>query len=122
MNEEQLYPPRRPGETAQYEDDPFGLGDIDVTKLKIVSKDFLPRPEALVFKEPKPDAKKVTMVLDTFTIETFKEKADELGGSYQAMMRKLLFEYARVLKAEDYNLTGNTVSKLVSPMNQHAEN
>lgn len=104
MSNKRLNPQREPWETAHYEDDPFGLGDIDERKLKIVSKGFLPRPEALVFKENKPEAKKVTMVLDTFTIETFKEKADELGGSYQAMIRKLLFEYARTLKAEDYNL------------------
>jgi len=68
--------------------------------------DFLPRPEDLVLKKGEaPAAKKVTMVLDDFTINAFKEKAQELGGSYQAMIRKLLYEYARNLKGDDHNLS-----------------
>lgn len=46
-------PPRFPGETAIYEDDPFGLGEIDDSQMVEVSKDFLPKPEELVFKLPK---------------------------------------------------------------------
>jgi len=105
MSKKQVDPQRQPWETVQYEEDPFDLGDIDETKLKIVSKNFLPSPEQLVFKKNKPEAKKVTMVLDTFTIETFKEKAEELGGSYQAMMRKLLLEYAHSLKSGEHHLS-----------------
>lgn len=92
MSKVRLDPPREPWETAHYEEDPFELGDIDVSKLKIVSKDFLPSPEQLVFKETK--AKKVTIVLDNFTINFFKQKAEQLGSSYQGMMRKLLLTYA----------------------------
>lgn len=105
MSNQQLDPPREAWETAQYEEDPFELGDIDVSKLKIVSKDFLPRPEQLVFKKSVPKTTKVTMVLDDFTIAMFKEKAKELGGSYQAMIRKLLFEYARTIKVDGEHLS-----------------
>jgi hypothetical protein len=38
-------------------------------------KAFLPRPEQLVFKRQKPTVRKVMMVLDEFTIEIFKSKA-----------------------------------------------
>lgn len=78
------------------------VGDVvegSFGKMRIV-EDFLPRPEELVLRSPKPATRKVTLVLDDFTIQAFKEKAQELGGSYQAMMRKLLFEYARTLENE----------------------
>lgn len=42
-------PPRQQGETAQYEDAPFELGEIDDDQLVIVD-DFLPRPEELVYR------------------------------------------------------------------------
>jgi hypothetical protein len=104
MSTDSEQPIRRPGETVQYEDDPFELGEIKETDLELVARDFLPRPSDLVFKKAAPAAKKVTIVLDDFTISAFKEKAQELGGSYQAMIRKLLFEYARAMKHEDKNL------------------
>ena len=100
MSNAQFDPPRQAWETAHYEDDPFDLGEIDVTQFKIVSIDFLPRPEALVLKISKPAQRKVTIVLDDFTIQAFKVKAQELGSSYQAMMRQLLLEYARTFEAE----------------------
>lgn len=100
MSNERLDPPRQAWETADYEEDPFELGEIDVTQLKMVPKDFLPRPEALVLKIAKPAQRKVTIVLDEFTIQAFKGKAQELGSSYQAMMRQLLFEYACTFEAE----------------------
>ena len=68
MSDERLDPPRQAWESAQYEDDPFDLGDVDVTPLKIVAKDVLPRPEALLLKISKPAQRKVTIVLDDFTI------------------------------------------------------
>lgn len=94
-------PTRRAGETARYEDDPFEMGEIRDADLENIAKDFLPRPEELVFKKTASSAKKVTMVLDDFTINAFKEKAQELGGSYQAMIRKLLLEYARSMQQDD---------------------
>lgn len=43
-------PPRLPGETAPYKDDPFNLGNIDDSEL-IVVKDLIPPPEKLVFRD-----------------------------------------------------------------------
>ena len=40
----QEQPPRRPGEIAQYEDDPFDLGEIDDAQLAVV-EDVLPPEE-----------------------------------------------------------------------------
>jgi predicted DNA binding CopG/RHH family protein len=105
MSTDNEQPIQSPGETAQYEDDPFELGEIKETVFEIAAKDFLPRPSDLVFKKAAPAAKKVTMVLDDFTINAFKEKAQELGGSYQAMIRRLLLEYARAMKQDDKNLS-----------------
>ena len=69
-------------------------------------ENFLPRPEDLVLKKVTPPVtKKVTVVLDDFTVRVFKEKAEELGGSYQAMIRKLLYEYARAIKGDDKNVS-----------------
>ena len=100
MSNTRLDPPRQVWETARYEDDLFDLGGIDITQFKIISKDFLPRPESLVLKISKPAQRKVTIVLDDFTIQAFKGKAQELGSSYQAMMRQLLYEYARTFETE----------------------
>ena len=97
MSNKQLEPPQQPWETADYEDDPFELGTVDVARLKIVSKGFLPPLEALVKKTSQ---RKVTIVLDDYTIQAFKSKADELDGSYQALMRQLLLEYARSFEVE----------------------
>lgn len=96
MNKEQLDPPRQAWETAEYENDPFELGDIDETKLKIVAKDFLPRPEELVFKGE--ETVKVSMVLDKDSVEFFKTEAKRLHVPYQRMIRNLLQEYAQRMK------------------------
>jgi len=63
MNKYDETPPRRPGETAIYEDDPFELGEIDEANFVTV-KDFLPRPQDLVFKQSKPATEKVSMSFD----------------------------------------------------------
>lgn len=97
MNKQPLDPPRAAGETAEYEDNPFGLGDIDETRLKIVSKDFLPRPEELVFKNPR---RKVTITLDQKSIDFFKAEAQRLHVPYQRMIRTLLQEYVERIQQE----------------------
>jgi predicted DNA binding CopG/RHH family protein len=97
MNKAPLDPPREAWETADYEDDPFGLGDIDETKLKIVSKDFLPKPEELVFKNPR---RKVTITLDQTSIDFFKAEAARLNVPYQRMIRNLLQGYVEHMKQE----------------------
>lgn len=96
MTKQKLNPPREAWETVEYEDDPFELGTIDETKLKMVSKDFLPRPEELVFK--KENTVKVSMVLDKESIEFFKAEAKRLHVPYQRMIRNLLQEYTQRMK------------------------
>lgn len=46
------HPPRLPGDTAQYEDDPFDLGKIEGENLVVV-EDFLPRPVLVRRRTPK---------------------------------------------------------------------
>jgi predicted DNA binding CopG/RHH family protein len=92
-------PPRMPGETARYEDDPFELGEIDESKFVVV-KDFLPRPEDLVFR---PKLKKVTITLNENSITFFKQHAARLGTSYQRMIRNLIDEYVERMQSSDQN-------------------
>jgi len=54
-------------------------------------KDFLPKPEDLVFKE---DNIKVTLNLSKSSIEFFKEIAKKHGSQYQKVIRNLLDRYA----------------------------
>lgn len=68
-------------------------GDID--ELVKVKKDFLPKPEELVFK---PKLKKVTLTLEEESINFFKAKAGEFKTSYQRMIRNLLYEYTRRMR------------------------
>lgn len=84
-------PPRLPSETAQYEDDPFELGEIDDERLVVV-KDFLPRPEELVFR---PKGVKVTLTLSEESLSYFKEQAGRLKTPYQRMIRNLIDEYVK---------------------------
>jgi predicted DNA binding CopG/RHH family protein len=79
-------PPRAPGETAHYEDDPFELGAIADADLKVV-EDFLPRPEELVYR---PKNVKVTITLNEESINFFKDEARRLNVPYQRMIRNLL--------------------------------
>lgn len=89
-------PPRLPGETATYEDDPFELGEIDDTRFVVVD-DFLPRPDELVFKNPR---RKVTITLDQESIDFFKAEAARLHVPYQRMIRTLLQQYVARIQQE----------------------
>ncbi len=66
----------------KYTDEPLG-------KLKVV-KDFLPRPEELVFRE---DNVKVTLSLSRQSVDFFKEQATKNHTQYQKMIRRLLDLY-----------------------------
>lgn len=70
--------------TKRKSDEPIG-------DLKRIS-DFLPPPEQLIAQEEK---KKITLVLDESTIESFKSLASENGTKYQRMMREVLKGYAK---------------------------
>jgi predicted DNA binding CopG/RHH family protein len=80
--------PKQNWETVEYADNP----DLpDVEDLRIVDKEFLPRPEELVFKEA--EIESITVSLDKETVDFFKSKAKELGASYQTLVRSILKEY-----------------------------
>jgi predicted DNA binding CopG/RHH family protein len=81
-------PPRRVGETAIYEDDPFDLGDA---QLEIV-KDFLPSPEQLAKAD---QVVKITIALSQKSVDFFKAQAEEHNTSYQRMIRRLIDEYVQ---------------------------
>ena len=64
--------------------------DEKIGKVEIV-KDFLPKPEDLVFKE---DTVKVTLNLSKASIVFFKEIAQKHGSQYQKVIRNLLDRYS----------------------------
>ena len=61
-----------------------------IGKVEVV-KDFLPKPEDLIFKE---DTVKVTLNLSKSSIEFFKEVAKKHGSQYQKVIRNLLDKYS----------------------------
>jgi len=63
--------------------------DERIGKIEVV-KDFLPKPEELVFKE---DTVKVTLNLSKSSVEFFKEIAKKHGSQYQKVIRNLLDRY-----------------------------
>ncbi len=80
--------PKQNWETVEYTDNP----DLpDVEDLRIVDKEFLPRPEELVFKDT--ETENITVSLDKETANFFKSKAKELGASHQTLVRSILKEY-----------------------------
>ncbi len=87
MNEKKLEPPRRAWETVDYTDNP-DLPELE--DMIEVSREFLPAPEALVFKNPR---RKITITLDQLSIDFFKSEAERLNVPYQRMIRNLLTEY-----------------------------
>lgn len=60
------------------------IGEVEIVK------DFLPKPEELVFKE---DTIKVTLNLSKSSVEFFKEIAQKHGSQYQKVIRNLLDRY-----------------------------
>ncbi len=65
-----------------YTNEPMKMGDI--------VKDFLPKPEHLVFKEAKT---RVTLTLTKKSLDFFKRSAKKHDASYQAMIRQLIDFY-----------------------------
>jgi predicted DNA binding CopG/RHH family protein len=61
----------------------------EIGKVEVI-KDFLPKPEDLVFKE---DTIKVTLNLSKSSIEFFKGIAQRHGSQYQKVIRNLLDRY-----------------------------
>ena len=77
-------PPRRPWETVAYTDNP----DLpDIKDVKTVDKAFLPRPEALIFKESK--SEEATITPDKEKATSSKNNAQDSGECYQKTVRGL---------------------------------
>ena len=67
-----------------------------ITEGEIVA-DFLPPPEELIRKEPK---KKITITLNTGSIDFFKKHARKNNVKYQVMINEVLDKYVQKYKEE----------------------
>jgi len=67
-----------------------------ITKGDIIA-DFLPPPEKLVRKEPKV---KITITLNSGSIDFFKEHAKKNNVKYQTMINEVLDKYVQRYKKE----------------------
>ena len=74
----------------RYTNEPLG-------RLKL-AKDFLPRPEALAFRE---EAEKVTISLSKRSLDFFRLEAERHGTRYQPMIRRLLDAYVNAHSASN---------------------
>jgi predicted DNA binding CopG/RHH family protein len=63
--------------------------DEKIGEVRVI-KDFLPKPEELVFKE---NTVKITLNLSKSSIEFFKGIARKHGSQYQKIIRNLLDNY-----------------------------
>jgi predicted DNA binding CopG/RHH family protein len=63
--------------------------DGEIGRVEVV-KDFLPKPEELVFKE---ETVKVTLNLSKSSVDFFKKLARRHGSQYQKVIRNLLDNY-----------------------------
>jgi len=70
-----------------YQNEPMQMGKR--------TKDFLPRPEELVFR---PKGVKVTITMSEDSIHYFKDQAELLKTPYQRMIRNLIDEYVRQMR------------------------
>lgn len=77
------------GKENRYMKKKIKYSDERIGKIEIV-KDFLPKPEELIFKE---DTVKVTLNLSKSSVEFFKEVAQKHGSHYQKVIRNLLDRY-----------------------------
>ena len=78
------------GKENRYMKKKIKYSNEEIGKVEII-KDFLPKPEDLIFKE---DTVKVTLNLSKSSIEFFKEIAQKHGSQYQKVIRNLLDKYS----------------------------
>ena len=79
----------------KYTNEPLG-------RLKVIG-DFLPRPEALAFRE---EGVKITIALSKYSVDFFKREAQKHGTQYQRMIRRLLDSYAQAHSPDGATLAG----------------
>jgi uncharacterized protein (DUF4415 family) len=68
----------------------------EITEAEVIV-DFLPPPEALVRKEPKV---KITITLNTGSVDFFKKFARKNNTKYQTMINEVLDKYVQKYKNE----------------------
>lgn len=84
--------------TIKYTNEPIG-------RVKVV-EDFLPSSEELILK--KEDTTKITLLVNTSSIEYFKEEARRYNSHYQTMIRNLLEQYTnRCINKFSHGVRGN---------------
>ena len=81
--------PDNGGKENRYMKKKIKYSNEEIGKVEVI-KDFLPKPEDLIFKE---DTIKVTLNLSKSSIEFFKEIAQKHGSQYQKVIRNLLDRY-----------------------------
>ena len=77
------------GKENRYMKKKIKYSNEEIGKVEVI-KDFLPKPEDLIFKE---DTVKVTLNLSKSSIEFFKEIAQKHGSQFQKVIRNLLDRY-----------------------------
>ncbi|MDA1316850.1 MAG: CopG family transcriptional regulator [bacterium] len=63
-------------------------------------KDFLPKPEEIILKKL---TTKITITLDSASVDFFKQEAKRLNTSYQRMIRNLLDTYTQQMKSKKHS-------------------
>lgn len=74
----------------------------ELGELEVVRDDFLPSPQELAARAKRNTRVKVTITLESASIDYFKQVAKEQNVSYQKMIRMLLDEYVQQHKQRDH--------------------
>jgi predicted DNA binding CopG/RHH family protein len=73
----------------------------EIGELEVIQDDFLPSPQELAARAKRGTKVKVTITLESASIDYFKRVAREQNVSYQKMIRMLLDEYVQRQKLHD---------------------
>ena len=73
----------------------------ELGELVVIQDDFLPSPQELAERAKRGTKVKVTITLESASVEYFKRIAKEQKVSYQKMIRMLLDEYVQRQKLHD---------------------
>jgi predicted DNA binding CopG/RHH family protein len=87
----------KPLPDSEYSDNP------DIEELTVIAKGFLPSPQELATTEQ--ETEKISIILDKADVDYFRNKATELGASYQRMIRNLVKMYVEQQREQDKNLS-----------------
>ncbi len=77
----------------------------ELGELEVVKDDFLPSAAELAARAKRNTKVKITITLESASIDYFKQVAQEQNISYQKMIRMLLDEYVQQQKQQERGLT-----------------